>query len=108
MAKIFLKLQHNHYIIAPLQTQLKNTKDSLDKLSKQMGNVESVGLTSADFDQLNTLKLTVAALADEKEGTPALVQGVSKLQSQLGKLSGGVSDLNAGMNQVIYQKTVIL
>lgn len=83
-----------------LQTQLKNTKDSLDKLSKQMGNVESVGLTSADFDQLNTLKLTVAALADEKEGTPALVQGVSKLQSQLGKLSGGVSDLNAGMNQL--------
>lgn len=83
-----------------LQTQLKNTKDSLDKLSKQMRNVESVGLTSADFDQLNTLKLTVAALADEKEGTPALVQGVSKLQSQLGKLSGGVSDLNAGMNQL--------
>lgn len=83
-----------------LQTQLKNTKDSLDKLSKQMGNVESVGLTSVDFDQLNTLKLTVAALADEKEGTPALVQGVSKLQSQLGKLSGGVSDLNAGMNQL--------
>lgn len=83
-----------------LQAQLKNTKDSLDKLSKQMGNVESVGLTSADFDQLNTLKLTVAALADEKEGTPALVQGVSKLQSQLGKLSGGVSDLNAGMNQL--------
>lgn len=83
-----------------LQTQLKNTKDSLDKLSKQMGNVESVGLTSADFDQLNTLKLTVAALADEKEGTPALAQGVSKLQSQLGKLSGGVSDLNAGMNQL--------
>lgn len=83
-----------------LQAQLKNTKESLNELSKQMGNVESVGLTSADFDQLNTLKSTVAALADEKEGTPALVQGVTELQTKLGKLSGGVSNLNAGMNQL--------
>lgn len=86
--------------VSGLETQLKNTKDSLNKLAEQMGNVDSVGLTSADFDQLNTLKLTVAALADEKEGTPALVQGVTELQTKLGKLSGGVSDLNAGMNQL--------
>lgn len=86
--------------VSGLETQLKNTKDSLNKLAEQMGNVESVGLTSADFDQLNTLKLTVAALADEKEGTPALVQGVTELQTKLGKLSGGVSDLNSGINQL--------
>lgn len=83
-----------------LQAQLKNTKDSLDKLSKQMGKVESVGLTSADFDQLNTLKSTVAALADEKKGTPSLVAGVNTLQGLLGELSGGVSNLNAGINQL--------
>lgn len=83
-----------------LQAQLKNTKDSLDKLSKQMGKVESVGLTSADFDQLNTLKSTVAALADEKKGTPSLVAGVNTLQGLLGELSGGVSDLNSGINQL--------
>lgn len=83
-----------------LQAQLKNTKDSLDKLSKQMGKVESVGLTSADFDQLNTLKSTVAALADEKKGTPSLVVGVNTLQGLLGELSGGVSNLNAGINQL--------
>ena len=86
--------------VSGLETQLKNTKDSLNKLAEQMGNVDSVGLTSADFDQLNTLKLTVAALADEKEGTPALVQGVTELQTKLGKLSGGVSDLNSGINQL--------
>lgn len=86
--------------VSDLETQLKNTKDSLNKLAEQMGNVDSVGLTSADFDQLNTLKLTVAALADEKEGTPALVQGVTELQAKLGKLSGGVSDLNSGINQL--------
>lgn len=86
--------------VSDLETQLKNTKDSLDKLAEQMGNVESVGLTSADFDELNTLKTTVAALADEKEGTPALVAGVNTLQGLLGKLSGGVSDLNSGMNQL--------
>ncbi|WP_288521541.1 hypothetical protein [uncultured Holdemanella sp.] len=86
--------------VSGLETQLKNTKDSLNKLAEQMGNVDSIGLTSADFDQLNTLKLTVAALADEKEGTPALVQGVTELQTKLGKLSGGVSDLNSGINQL--------
>lgn len=86
--------------VSDLETQLKNTKDSLDKLSEQMDNVESVGLTSADFDQLNTLKSTVAALADEEKGTPALVQGVTELQGQLGKLSGGVSKLNSGINQL--------
>lgn len=86
--------------VSGLETQLKNTKDSLKKLAEQMGNVDNVGLTSADFDQLNTLKLTVAALADEKEGTPALVQGVTELQTKLGKLSGGVSDLNSGINQL--------
>lgn len=86
--------------VSGLEIQLKNTKDSLNKLAEQMGNVDSVGLTSADFDQLNTLKLTVAALADEKEGTPALVQGVTELQTKLGKLSGGVSDLNSGINQL--------
>lgn len=83
-----------------LETQLKNTKDSLDKLAKQMDKVESVGLTSADFDQLNTLKSTVAALADEEKGTPSLVAGVNTLQGLLGKLSGGVSDLNSGINQL--------
>ena len=86
--------------VSGLETQLKNTKDSLDKLAEQMGNVERVGLTSADFDQLNTLKSTVAALADEKDGTPALVQGVTELQGQLGTLSSGVSNLNAGINQL--------
>ena len=86
--------------VSDLETQLKNTKDSLDKLSEQMDNVESVGLTSADFDQLNTLKLTVAALADEEKGTPSLVAGVNALQGQLGELSGGVSKLNSGINQL--------
>lgn len=86
--------------VSDLETQLKNTKDSLDKLAKQMDNVESVGLTSADFEQLNTLKSTVAALADEEKGTPSLVAGVNTLQGLLGKLSGGVSDLNSGMNQL--------
>ena len=86
--------------VSGLETQLTNTKDSLDKLAKQMGNVDSVGLTSADFDQLNTLKLTVAALADEEKGTPSLVAGVNALQGQLGQLSGGVSKLNSGINQL--------
>lgn len=86
--------------VSDLETQLKNTKDSLDKLAKQMDKVESVGLTSADFDQLNTLKSTVAALADEEKGTPSLVAGVNTLQGLLGKLSGGVSDLNSGINQL--------
>ena len=83
-----------------LEKQLKDTKTSLDKLSEQMGKVTDAGFTSEDVDQLNTLKLTVAALADEKKGTPALVQGVTELQGQLGTLSSGVSNLNAGMNQL--------
>ena len=100
LGKVETSYSNSVSAVSDLETQLKNTKDSLDKLEEQMGNVDSVGLTSADFDQLNTLKSTVAALADEKKGTPALVQGVTELQGLLGKLSGGVSDLNSGINQL--------
>ena len=100
LGKVETSYSNSVSAVSDLETQLKNTKDSLYKLEEQMGNVDSVGLTSADFDQLNTLKSTVAALADEKKGTPALVQGVTELQGLLGKLSGGVSDLNSGINQL--------
>lgn len=100
LGKVETSYSNSVSAVNDLEKQLKDTKTSLDKLSEQMGKVTDAGFTSEDVDQLNTLKLTVAALADEKKGTPALVQGVTELQGQLGTLSSGVSNLNAGMNQL--------